>query len=132
MKLRVAVVYGGRSGEHEISLRSSESVMASMDRERYEIIQYFIDKDGRWLVSQKAQKMLADVLKNGDRVLLPADPSAATLVPLAAGSGQPSVPVDVVFPVLHGTFGEDGTVQGLFELADIAYVGSGVLGSALK
>jgi D-alanine-D-alanine ligase len=76
-------------------------------------------------------KMLGDVLKSGDRVMLPADPTAAQLVPVGAGSGQPSVLVDVVFPVLHGTFGEDGTVQGLLELAGLPYVGAGVLASAV-
>jgi D-alanine-D-alanine ligase len=130
-RLRVGILFGGRSGEHEVSLASAASVIRALDPEKYEAVPIGIDKDGRWLVSQKAQKMLADVLKNGDRVLLPADPSAATLVPLAAGSGQPSVPVDVVFPVLHGTFGEDGTVQGLLELANMPYVGAGVLGSAI-
>jgi D-alanine-D-alanine ligase len=130
-RLRVGILFGGRSGEHEVSLASAASVIRALDPEKYEAVPIGIDKDGRWLVSQKAQKMLSDVLKNGDRVLLPADPSAATLVPLAAGSGQPSVPVDVVFPVLHGTFGEDGTVQGLLELANMPYVGAGVLGSAI-
>ena len=100
MKLRVAVLYGGRSGEHEISLRSAESIIAAMDPARYEIERIFITKDGHW----------------EPRAISP-DPGA-----------NPGI--DVVFPVLHGTFGEDGTVQGLLELADLPYVGAGVLGSA--
>ena len=124
-------MFGGRSGEHEVSLASAASVIRALDPEKYEAVPIGITKDGRWLVGTKAHKMLPDVLKSGERVLLPADPSAATLVPLGAGAGQPSVPVDVVFPVLHGTFGEDGTVQGLLELADLPYVGAGVLASAV-
>jgi len=130
-RLRVGVLFGGRSGEHEVSLVSAASVIRALDPEKYEAVPIGITKDGRWLVSAKSHKMLADVLKSGNRVLLPADPSAATLVPLGAGAGQPSVPVDVVFPVLHGTFGEDGTVQGLLELANLPYVGAGVLASAV-
>jgi D-alanine-D-alanine ligase len=98
----VAVIYGGRSGEHEISLRSAESIMKAMDRSKYEIAEYFISKDGKWR----------------PKPILP-EPGA-----------HPDI--DVVFPVLHGTFGEDGTMQGLLELADLPYVGAGVLGSALS
>jgi len=130
-RLRVGILFGGRSGEHEVSLASATSVIRALDPEKYEAVPIGIDKDGRWLVSSKAHKMLGDVLKTGNRVLLPADPSAATLVPLGAGAGQPSVPVDVVFPLLHGTFGEDGTVQGLLEMANMPYVGAGVLASAV-
>jgi D-alanine-D-alanine ligase len=130
-RLRVGILFGGRSGEHEVSLASATSVIRALDPEKYEAVPIGIDKDGRWLVSSKAHKMLGDVLKTGNRVLLPADPSAATLVPLGAGAGQPSVPVDVVFPVLHGTFGEDGTVQGLLEMANMPDVGAGVLASAV-
>ncbi len=100
MKTRVAVLYGGRSGEHEISLVSAEAVMAAMDPERYEVVPYLIGKDGRW----------------NPRPILP-EPGS-----------NPGI--DVAFPVLHGTFGEDGTVQGLLELADIPYVGANVLASA--
>jgi D-alanine-D-alanine ligase len=130
-RLRVGILFGGRSGEHEVSLASAASVIRALDPEKYEAVPIGIDKDGRWLVSAKAHKLLADVLKTGNRVLLPADPSAATLVSLGAGAGQPSVPIDVVFPVLHGTFGEDGTVQGLLEMANLPYVGAGVLASAV-
>ncbi len=102
MKLRVAVLYGGRSGEHEVSVRSARSVLAAMDPDKYEKIEYFIDQQGKWL----------------PRPILP-EPGA-----------QPDI--DVVFPVLHGTFGEDGTVQGLLELADLPYVGAGVLASSVS
>ncbi len=100
MKLRVALLYGGRSGEHEVSLRSAESVAAAMDPEKYEVVRFFIGKDGKW--------------------------QPRPIVPEPGGNSG----IDVVFPVLHGTFGEDGTVQGLLELADLPYVGAGVLASA--
>jgi D-alanine-D-alanine ligase len=130
-RLRVGVLFGGRSGEHEVSLASAASVIRALDPEKYEVVPIGISKDGRWLVGTGAQKMLPDVLKSGERVVLPPDPSAAALVPLTGGTGQPSVMVDVVFPVLHGTFGEDGTIQGLLDLAGLPYVGAGVLGSAV-
>ncbi|MGB0035581.1 MAG: D-alanine--D-alanine ligase family protein [Candidatus Acidiferrales bacterium] len=130
-RLRVGILFGGRSGEHEVSLASAASVIRALDPEKYEAVLIGISKDGRWLVGSTAQKMLPEVLKSGNRVVLPPDPSAASLVPLAPTSGQPSVTVDVVFPVLHGTFGEDGTVQGLLELAGLPYVGAGVLASAV-
>ncbi len=130
-RLRVGVLFGGRSGEHEVSLASAASVIRALDPEKYEVVPIGISKDGRWLVGTTAQKMLPDVLKSGERVVLPPDPNAAALVPLASGTGQPSVTIDVVFPVLHGTFGEDGTVQGLLDLAGLPYVGAGVLGSAV-
>src|SRR5580693_1149852 len=130
-RLRIGVLFGGRSGEHEVSLASAASVIRALDPEKYEPVPIGISKDGRWLVGTSSIKLLADVLKSGDRVVLPPDPSAATLVPLGPTAGQPSVGVDVVFPVLHGTFGEDGTVQGLIELAGLPYVGAGVLASAV-
>ena len=102
MKLRVAVIYGGRSGEHEISVRSAETVMKSLDPEKYEVLPYRISKEGKW----------------SPQPILP-EPGA-----------QPQI--DVVFPVLHGTFGEDGTMQGLLELADLPYVGAGVMASAVS
>jgi D-alanine-D-alanine ligase len=130
-RLRVGVLFGGRSGEHEVSLASAASVIRALDPEKYEAVPIGITKDGRWLVGTGAQKMLPEVLKSGERVSLPPDPTAAALVPLEQGGGRPSVAVDVVFPVLHGTFGEDGTVQGLLELAGLPYVGAGVLASAV-
>ena len=130
-RLRVGVLFGGRSGEHEVSLASAASVIRALDPEKYEAVPIGISKEGRWLVGTGSLKMLADVLKSGDRVVLPPDPSAAALVRLGPATGQPNVSVDVVFPVLHGTFGEDGTVQGLLELAGLPYVGAGVLASAV-
>ncbi len=139
-RLRVGVLFGGRSGEHEVSLASAASVIRELDPEKYEAVPIGISKDGRWLVGGGAQKMLPEVLKSGQRVVLPADPNAAALVPLfprAESRGEESqaapaaVRVDVVFPVLHGTFGEDGTVQGLLDLAGLPYVGAGVLASAV-
>jgi D-alanine-D-alanine ligase len=130
-RLRIGVLFGGRSGEHEVSLASAASVIRALDAEKYEAVPIGISKDGRWLVGTGAVKMLADVLKSGDRVSLPPDPTCGALVPIGQGTGQPSVTVDVVFPVLHGTFGEDGTVQGLLELAGLPYVGAGVLASAV-
>jgi D-alanine-D-alanine ligase len=130
-RLRIGVIFGGRSGEHEVSLASAASVIRALDPEKYEAVPIGISKDGRWLVGTKATKMLPDILKSGDRVSLPPDPTAASLVPLTPTPGQPSVSVDVVFPVMHGTFGEDGTIQGLLELAGLPYVGAGVLASAV-
>jgi len=130
-RLRVGILYGGRSGEHEVSLASAASVIRALDPEKYEAVPIGITKDGRWLVGTGAQKMLSEVLKSGERVSMPADPTVGALIPLASGAGHSGVAVDVVFPVLHGTFGEDGTVQGLLELAGLPYVGAGVLGSAV-
>ena len=129
-RLRIGVLFGGRSGEHEVSLASAASVIRGLDPEKYEAVPIGISKDGRWLVGHGAQKMLPEVLRSGQRVVLPADPNAAALVPLGE-TGAGALHVDVVFPVLHGTFGEDGTVQGLLELAGLPYVGAGVLASAV-
>jgi D-alanine-D-alanine ligase len=129
-RLRVGVIFGGRSGEHEVSLASAASVIRALDPEKYEAVPIGIGKDGRWFIGTPAQKMLPDVLRQGQRVMLSADPGVGALLPLderAAGSQR----VDVIFPVLHGTFGEDGTVQGLLDLAGLPYVGSGVIGSAV-
>jgi D-alanine-D-alanine ligase len=129
-RLRVGILFGGRSGEHEVSLNSAASVIAALDPARYEVVPIGITKDGRWLAGSSAQKLLPDVLREGQRVMLGADPNVGALVPLDENR-SPSLHVDVVFPVLHGTYGEDGTVQGLLELADLPYVGSGVIGSAV-
>src|ERR1700690_2046727 len=102
-RLRIGVLFGGRSGEHEVSLASAASVIRALDPEKYEPVPIGISKDGRWLVGTKAHTVLSEVLKSGDRVSLPPDPTAGALVPIAQGSGR-SVTVDVVFPVLHGTF----------------------------
>jgi D-alanine-D-alanine ligase len=130
-RLRVGVLFGGRSGEHEVSLASAASVIRALDPEKYEAVPIGISKDGRWLAGTKANQMLPEVLKKGERVSLPPDPTAGALLPISQGAGRPSIAVDVMFPVLHGTFGEDGTVQGLLELAGLPYVGAGVLGSAV-
>jgi D-alanine-D-alanine ligase len=129
-RLRIGVLFGGRSGEHEVSLSSAASVIRGLDPKKYEAVPIGISKSGQWLIGAGAQKMLPEVLKSGERVLLSSDPSLAALVPLDVARGG-AQRVDVVFPVLHGTFGEDGTVQGLLDLAGLPYVGAGVLGSAV-
>jgi D-alanine-D-alanine ligase len=130
-RTRVGVLFGGRSGEHEVSIASAQSVLRALDPEKYEAIPIGIAKDGRWLVGESAQKLLPDVLKRGHRVILPPDPSAGSLMSVGESPAGPPSRVDVMFPVLHGTFGEDGTVQGLLELAGVPYVGAGVLASAV-
>ena len=150
-KLRVGVLFGGRSGEHEVSLLSAASVINAIDRAKFEVVPIGINKAGHWLTAEKAEQLLgvspqgqrhlragdpqatpgASLLARGDEVLVPPVPSAESLVPFSTRGGSASpIHVDVIFPVLHGTFGEDGTIQGLLELADIPYVGAGVLGSA--
>jgi D-alanine-D-alanine ligase len=145
-RIRVGVLFGGRSGEHEISLRSALTVMSAMDPKRYEIVPIGIDRGGRWYLERDALKVLGETtphlaaLTAGDTpvTLLP-HPDSRALVPAPrAGARAPTGggralggSLDVIFPVLHGTYGEDGTVQGLLELAGIAYVGAGVLGSAV-
>lgn len=127
--LRVGVLFGGRSGEHEVSLVSAASVIRGLDPDKYEAVPIGITKDGHWLLGQGAVKMLPEVLKGGRRVMLTADPTEAALMPLDRGAGAQRL--DVIFPVLHGTFGEDGTIQGMLDLAGLPYVGAGVLGSAI-
>ncbi len=130
-RLRVGVLFGGRSGEHEVSLVSAASVIRALDPEKYDVVPIGISKDGHWLVGRGAQQLLPEVLRSGERVVLPPDPTAAALMPFASAPGKSSVRVDVIFPVLHGTYGEDGTVQGLLELAGLPYVGAGVLASSV-
>ena len=138
-KLRVGILFGGRSGEHEVSLLSAASILKAIDRKKFEVVPLGISKTGSWLTGSSAQALLAGATSELDsevadrshtgELLAPAPKEAVTaLVPDAVSlvAGR----LNVVFPVLHGTFGEDGTIQGLFELADIAYVGSGVLGSS--
>lgn len=125
-KLRVGILFGGRSGEHEISLLSATSIFRAIDRKKYDVVPIGIDKQGKWLTGEKAQKLLGTPATQAATKALVASGGAA----LAEPSSPLAKSLDVVFPVLHGTFGEDGTIQGLFELADIAYVGSGVLGSS--
>ena len=128
-RLRVGILFGGRSGEHEVSLASAASVIRGLDPDKYEAVPIGITKEGHWLVGNAAQKMLPEVLKGGQRVMMTADPTDAALIPLdRSGGGQR---IDVVFPVMHGTYGEDGTIQGLLDLAGLPFVGAGVLGSAI-
>lgn len=128
-RLRVGILFGGRSGEHEVSLASATSVIRGLDPDKYEAVPIGISKEGHWLIGSAAQKMLPEVLKGGQRVMMTADPTDAALVKLdGSGGGQR---IDVVFPVMHGTFGEDGTIQGLLDLAGLPFVGAGVLGSAI-
>jgi D-alanine-D-alanine ligase len=141
-KLRVGVLFGGKSGEHEISLRSARSILKAIDRKKYEVVELGITKDGRWLPSGEAQGLLGDgepkkqipsgneSKKSNSKDTSYGDGGEGLSIVAAASEPAVGTGLDVVFPVLHGTFGEDGTIQGLFELADIAYVGSGVLGSA--
>jgi D-alanine-D-alanine ligase len=128
-RLRVGILFGGRSGEHEVSLASAASVIRGLDPDKYEAVPIGISKEGHWLTGAGAQKMLPEVLRQGQRVMMNADPTDAALIRLdGSGGGQR---LDVVFPVIHGTFGEDGTIQGLLDLAGLPFVGSGVLGSAI-
>jgi D-alanine-D-alanine ligase len=135
-KLRVAVLYGGRSGEHEVSLQSAASVINYLDRDRFEIVPVAIDKQGCWLlndISLLEGKKSLPVFKDAPRVVLPPNPADSggdsTLIRL--GESGEARSIDVVFPVMHGPLCEDGTIQGLLELADLPYVGCGVLASAV-
>jgi D-alanine-D-alanine ligase len=130
-RLRVAVLFGGRSAEHEVSIASAASVIRALDPGKYDVLPIGISKDGRWLAGEGAQKLLADTIQRGQRVLLPPEPGATALMRLGGEKAGPGLGVDVVFPVLHGTYGEDGTIQGLLELANLPYVGCGVLASSV-
>jgi len=121
-RIRVGVLFGGRSGEHEVSVRSAASVVQAIDKSKYQAVPIGITKAGRWLSSSQSVKLLP-----GAEGLGGTDQNRSLMIRPAPGSVEA---VDVVFPVLHGTFGEDGTVQGLLELAGVPYVGAGVLGSA--
>ena len=161
-KIRVGILFGGRSGEHEVSLLSAASVLNAIDKTKYEVVPVGITKDGRWLTAEHAERLLrgdsdegartpqttlragdpeatlgAAVLATGESVVVPPEPArrGVGLSPFQTGANlrrasDRAINVDVIFPVLHGTFGEDGTIQGLLELADLAYVGAGVLGSS--
>jgi D-alanine-D-alanine ligase len=164
-KLRIGILFGGRSGEHEVSLLSAASILKAIDRKKYEIVPLGITKQGQWVRDLEAQHLLtgspapsalevlfeddpelaiaAAVIRSGEPLHIPAPkphvPQAFQTIDLVASADTAIAPssaeknalgVDILFPVLHGTFGEDGTIQGLLEMADVAYVGSGVLGSA--
>jgi D-alanine-D-alanine ligase len=162
-KIRVGILFGGRSGEHEVSLLSAASVLNAIDKTKYDVVPIGITKEGRWLTAENAERLLkgsasepsaaaptnlragdpeatpgAALLAAGESVVVPPEPARrdAGLTPFQTDAANlrrasdRAINVDVIFPVLHGTFGEDGTIQGLLELADIAYVGAGVLGSS--
>ena len=134
-KVTVGLLFGGRSGEHEVSLRSAASVLSAIDRAKYDVIPIGITKEGGWRAdSEFREGGFREILQRGTPVLLPAgSATSGRLIQIdASGSrGERQTSVDVVFPVLHGPFGEDGTIQGLLELANVPYVGAGVLGSAV-
>lgn len=130
-KLRIGVIFGGRSGEHEVSLVSATSVCQALDRSKYDVVPIGIAPDGRWLSSDRALTLLKErgsLQEEPERFLVP-EPNRQALVSLDGETAQGKI--DVIFPVVHGTYGEDGTLQGLLDLANIPYVGAGVLGSAL-
>jgi D-alanine-D-alanine ligase len=139
-KIRIGLIFGGRSGEHDVSLASAESVMANLDRDRYEIVPIGITRAGSWLLGAEPRTLRAadqDVTHSLDleatrAVTLTGDPRLRRLIPVESGEelGNEGA-IDVIFPVLHGTYGEDGALQGLLEMANVPYVGCGVLGSAL-
>jgi D-alanine-D-alanine ligase len=138
-KIRVGVIFGGRSAEHEISLASARSIMSALDKDKYEVVQIGITRDGRWIASGDPMRALAsgDAADSGPAALL-GDPSQRGLIRLEtpargveAFRGVKLSELDVIFPVLHGPYGEDGTVQGLLDLADLPYVGCGVTASAV-
>jgi D-alanine-D-alanine ligase len=151
-RLRVGVLYGGRSGEHEVSLASAAAVFANLDRTRYEPVPIRIDKDGRWVVADKAPTAIsaAEVIeqarldaarpvRSGREVHMVARPSQETILSIDRAGARPNdgqalvtgLNLDLMFPVLHGPYGEDGTIQGLLELANVPYVGAGVMASAV-
>jgi len=139
-KIRIGLIFGGRSGEHEVSLASAESVMANLDRDRYEIVPIGITREGSWLLGTEPQMLRATAsggthdmeAESTKAVTLTGDPRLRRLIPVDKGEdlgNQGSI--DIIFPVLHGTYGEDGALQGLLEMANMPYVGCGVLGSAM-
>lgn len=136
VKLRVGVIFGGRSGEHEVSLMSARSVLGAIDRQKYTVVEIGISHQGGWLVGKNVlEAFLREDTASLEPAVLFADPTRSGIYRLQADQQaeilQQISDLDVIFPVLHGTFGEDGTLQGLLELADVAYVGAGVVGSAV-
>lgn len=139
-KIRIGLVFGGRSGEHDVSLASANSIINSLDTEKYEVVPIGITREGTWLLGTEPQKLIAaeQTMASGEEsgqttaVTLTGDPSLRRLIPLHSGEQlRDDGTLDVILPVLHGTYGEDGALQGLLEMANVPYVGSGVLGSAL-
>jgi len=134
-RLRVGVLFGGRSTEHEVSVLSAQSIIAALDPKRYHVVPLYIDKEGHWLLGESIPRLVHDAAAR-TYVYLPPDPTQHGLVPASLNGAPPASPgtvppLDVVFPVFHGLNGEDGTIQGLLELANVPYVGAGVLASAL-
>lgn len=132
-KLKIGVLFGGRSAEHEVSLVSAASIIHALDEKKYDIIPIGITHEGRWLSAVNAVQLLKNresVSQLPEHILLP-DPRKQSLINISNAFPQSAQQIDVLFPVIHGTGGEDGTIQGLLELADIPYVGAGVLGSAV-
>ena len=134
-RLKVGVIFGGKSAEHEVSINSAQNVMRALDPNKYEVVPLGISKEGRWLTRGDplkeltgGQTSLPQLLTSGYRIIDEAE-TGREIIPGTSAAGLPEV--DVIFPVLHGPFGEDGTVQGLLELADIPYVGAGVMASAV-
>ncbi len=131
-KLRVGVLFGGKSGEHDVSLLSATSVMEAMDLEQYEVIPIGIEKDGSWRIGQSSLQMLAGIMSSDHTQAITRQiPQAFQEIEEASLAVLNPQKIDVVFPVIHGTYGEDGKLQGLFEMAEIPYVGAGVLASAI-
>ena len=138
MKIKIGIIFGGRSGEHEISIRSAKTVIEQIDNNKYEVVPIAISREGNWLNPAESLQLLpVGIQENLNKSVENFPLSAIALVGdtkykglTNLENGGKSAPLDVVFPVLHGTFGEDGTIQGLLEMADIPYVGCGVLGSA--
>ena len=133
-KIRVGVIFGGRSGEHEVSLRSAESVINALDPDKYVIVPIAITKQGKWLASRETTNLLPlRVIESANQhVAIFGDPTESGLARFSSdGRPESSDKLDLIFPVLHGTYGEDGTIQGLLEMADLPYVGCGVLASAV-
>ncbi len=135
-KTKVAVVFGSRSVEHEVSIVTAMQVFENINREKYEVIPVYIDKSGRWFVDKRLEKLesfrnlkLTDI--KAPEYVFEASPSVKTLTPKSAFKFFGKISADIYFPLVHGTFGEDGTLQGLLEMTDVAYTGSGVTGSAV-
>jgi len=131
-KIRIGVIFGGRSGEHEVSLVSATSIIDALNKDKYEVVPIGITQDGRWISSGESLKLLksrSGLDQEPERFLVP-EPNRQSLVSLN-GEAHPEMRLDVVFPVVHGTYGEDGTLQGLLELANIPYVGAGILASSV-
>ncbi len=133
-KLTVALLFGGKSGEHEVSLRSAASILKALDREKYHVIPIGITQEGQWRADPEfLEAHFPKILESGNPVFLPAEPTENYLIQIHPGNQAvgAKAKIDVVFPVLHGTFGEDGTIQGLLEMANVPFVGAGVLGSSV-